>query len=242
MGHSRETRTVFVPTSQIKKSAGKTKRDPNAPKKRASAYSRFAKTRRVGIKKEHPTAQIGDISKKLGEEWKSLSDEKKTPFIKEAEKDNAVYQKKMDTYKGRNPDPKKRKDMTEAELGYVAAADAIKDFIEDGEIDMCMSSYSCDVYDRVQPPSAAHLTYMPLTPRATAEKTLEHLENSSTKKSREWLEKSYKNSARDYIEAYRGECSGVIIPLSKAEEKKRRESWTTHPRGKHFIVSFDYHH
>lgn len=61
--------------------AKKTK-DPNAPKRPASAFLLYSIKRRPDIKSQHPDWTVTEISKHLGTEWKELSDEDKAPFIK----------------------------------------------------------------------------------------------------------------------------------------------------------------
>jgi hypothetical protein len=265
MGHSQETRTVFVPIAQ-KKAAGKRKRDPNAPKRGATAYIRFANKRRPIVKGENPGLAFGEINKKLGEEWKALSEDAKKPFNDETEADKARYNQEMAAYKRAHPTPvepqqKKRKDMSEAELARIAAEKAISAFIQDEEDNMAEDAYKYadsdedeepDVYDRVQPPGPGSLTCVgPLPPRVTAEKTLEMLQGvawnrddtQQHKDAKAWLQKVFQHQAEGYIRAYREGYSGVVIPFSKSEEKKRRESQGIKGiRGQHFLVSFDYHH
>ena len=54
---------------------------PVAKKPRTvTAWDAFNKARRAGVVAENPGASFGDIGKKLGEEWKTLSEEDKAPF------------------------------------------------------------------------------------------------------------------------------------------------------------------
>jgi hypothetical protein len=260
MGHSTEKRTVFVHTSERKgtgKNAGKKKRDPSAPKKALNGYSLFLRAQRVQMKGEK------DALKRLGEEWKALSEEAKKPYLDEAALDKSRYEKEMLIYRRDHPEPKKSKDMSEEELAYIAASQAINDFVEDEMDDHRQDSWSDDDdgYDRVQPPCPGSLTYIPLPQRATAAKTIEMLEAASwsgDKKNKQavaWLEQAFQRDAREYIDAYRSPngYTGVIVPFSKSEEneekKRYKAQWgdkgdkkAKHPRGKHFIVVFDYHH
>jgi hypothetical protein len=61
----------------------KTKKDDDEeekPKKRASAYINFCSQKRDEIKSENPDLSFGELSKKLGEIWKSMSEEDKNEY------------------------------------------------------------------------------------------------------------------------------------------------------------------
>lgn len=65
----------------------KTKKKANANKKekkprKLNAYMVFAMEVRESVKKNHPTASIIDIAKKIGEKWRALSDSEKAKYKK----------------------------------------------------------------------------------------------------------------------------------------------------------------
>jgi non-histone chromosomal protein 6 len=250
MGHSQHTDKVFVSTSKdkAKKTAGKKKRDPNAPKRNQTAFAAFAKIERPILKTNTPTISFGDASKCMGEKWKKMTEEEKKPYNDQIADDKRRYEREMAAYKktlSANKG-KERKDMSLMELGYLAAREAIDDFIEEERVDMAMDSYDDDdeeVYDRVQPPGAGCLTFIPLPPRASAEKVHSLLSEYGNAKAKKSLEKLFPNDSQTYIKAYQEGYSGVIIPLSKSENKKlKEERGMAKKRGHGFIVSFDYHH
>ena len=80
----------------------KAKQDPNAPKRPLPAYMIYSKTVRPQIAKEHPelASKVVEVAKIIGERWAALSDAKKAPYQKEAEKDKARYEKESESYKG----------------------------------------------------------------------------------------------------------------------------------------------
>lgn len=51
-----------------------------------SAYNFFVAEKRVIVKEENPTLGFGEVSKKVGEMWKALTDEEKKPYQEMADK------------------------------------------------------------------------------------------------------------------------------------------------------------
>jgi hypothetical protein len=76
------------------------KKDPNAPKGATSAYIFFSNAKRQEVRNDHPeiAGEVTQIAKKLGEMWKSLSDEDKAPYVQMAEKDKARYAEEKASY------------------------------------------------------------------------------------------------------------------------------------------------
>ena len=64
----------FFPLPAFQSKKGK---DPNAPKRPMSAYMLWLNANREKIKSDHPGISITDLSKKAGELWKAMSEEKK---------------------------------------------------------------------------------------------------------------------------------------------------------------------
>ncbi|GMI91399.1 high mobility group B3 [Hibiscus trionum] len=90
------------PTAKAGKKAGKAAKDPNKPKRPASAFFVFMEEFRVQYKKEHPkNNSVAVVGKAGGDKWKSLSGDEKAPYIAEAEKRNAEYEKNMEAYNKR---------------------------------------------------------------------------------------------------------------------------------------------
>jgi len=77
----------------------KKKKDVNAPKKPSSGFMWFSKETRPKIKEKNPSASFGDLGKLIGAEWRAMSDEQKTPFLKQAEVDKERYKADMANYK-----------------------------------------------------------------------------------------------------------------------------------------------
>ncbi|MCL7026416.1 hypothetical protein MKW94_029464 [Papaver nudicaule] len=84
-----------------KKPAKKEKptKDPNKPKRPASAFFVFMEEFRQTFKKEHPNNKsVAVVGKAGGDKWKSLSDAEKAPYAAKAEKRKTEYNKVMQAY------------------------------------------------------------------------------------------------------------------------------------------------
>uniref|UniRef100_A0A672HTD2 High mobility group protein B2 n=1 Tax=Salarias fasciatus TaxID=181472 RepID=A0A672HTD2_SALFA len=81
----------YVPPKGAKKA--KKKKDPNAPKRPPSAFFVFCSEFRPKVKEEYPGISIGDIAKKLGEKWSTLSAKDKGPYEAKAGKLKEKYEK-----------------------------------------------------------------------------------------------------------------------------------------------------
>merc|ERR1719457_447292 len=67
--------------------------DPSKPKRPMNAFMMFANEKRPQHQKDYPELKMTEISKMLGEEWRSLSDDEKSPYTKEAKRLKAIYEK-----------------------------------------------------------------------------------------------------------------------------------------------------
>lgn len=76
------------------------KRKKPSIKKAGSAYTFYMKDRQAKIKEENPELSFGQISTKVGIEWKAMSDEEKKPYTKLAEEDK----KRFDREKAESPE------------------------------------------------------------------------------------------------------------------------------------------
>ncbi|KAJ4889569.1 High mobility group B protein 3 [Raphanus sativus] len=74
-------------------------KDPNKPKRPASAFFVFMEDFRQTYKKEHPNNKsVAAVGKAGGEKWKSLSDSEKAPYVAKADKRKVEYEKTMKAY------------------------------------------------------------------------------------------------------------------------------------------------
>lgn len=125
---------------------------------------------------------------------------------------------------------------------YRACNVALDEFLRDEDGGDGSDEYN----DHVQPGSPTIMISRP--DRATASKTLEMLVMASygdgTKKANalKWCSDKFKHNADAYIKAANQAYGGVVIPLSKAEEKRFKEqNGYKGKRGRCFLVYFDYH-
>ena len=88
-------------------------KDPNAPKRPASAYMLWLNENRSSIKDEllttNPDAKITDVTKRAGELWKELTDDEKAPHQKASEALREKYHEAMKVYKPDHTVAKKSK-------------------------------------------------------------------------------------------------------------------------------------
>ncbi|CBY34818.1 unnamed protein product [Oikopleura dioica] len=106
-----EEMASYEPPAGTKKTK-KRKKDPNAPKRPATAFFLFSTANREKAKAQlEEGAKVGDVAKKLGEMWKLVSAEEKENFAKIAKESKAKYDKAMEEYRANTPkeSPPKRK-------------------------------------------------------------------------------------------------------------------------------------
>ncbi|XP_073038492.1 HMG1/2-like protein [Primulina eburnea] len=78
---------------------GKPVKDPNKPKRPASAFFVFMEDFRKQYKEKHPNNKsVATVGKAGGDKWKSLSEAEKAPFVAKAEKRKAEYEKTLQAY------------------------------------------------------------------------------------------------------------------------------------------------
>ena len=91
----------------------KEKKDPDAPKGAKNSYIFFCNEVRSDVKEENPEMKATEITKKMGEMWKELSDKKKVKYQKMADKDKTRYAEEMSSYEPKegfkNPKEKSKK-------------------------------------------------------------------------------------------------------------------------------------
>ncbi|KAH3677016.1 hypothetical protein WICMUC_001922 [Wickerhamomyces mucosus] len=74
------------------------KKDPNAPKRSLSAYMFFANENRDIVRSENPGITFGGVGKLLGEKWKALTPDEKSPYEQKAENDKKRYEQEKANY------------------------------------------------------------------------------------------------------------------------------------------------
>lgn len=84
-----------------KKRKKKMEKDPNAPKRNLSSYMLYSQAVRPDTVAKHPELKAVDIAKLIGDKWNALSDKEKQPFVKQAEKEKARFDKENLIYKSK---------------------------------------------------------------------------------------------------------------------------------------------
>ncbi|GKE30122.1 HMG1/2-like protein, partial [Tanacetum coccineum] len=85
----------------VKKTApkGKAAKDPNKPKRPASAFFVFMEDFRKQFKKENPNVNsVAAVGKAGGAKWKAMSDSEKASFVTKAEQRKKDYDKTLAAY------------------------------------------------------------------------------------------------------------------------------------------------
>merc|ERR1719150_1073771 len=72
--------------------------DPNQPKRPTSAYFLYTADQREALSKKNPDASLTELTKMLGESWRSASDTVKAKYTKKYEKQKAEHEKAMKKY------------------------------------------------------------------------------------------------------------------------------------------------
>mmetsp|Transcript_34885 Transcript_34885/g.109581 ORF Transcript_34885/g.109581 Transcript_34885/m.109581 type:complete len:582 (-) Transcript_34885:266-2011(-) len=82
------------------------KKHPDAPKRSVPAYMLYANQERENVKAEMPHKTHREILGELGRRWRSLSEDAKAPYEREAEIDRARYNEEIAKWREDHPEPK----------------------------------------------------------------------------------------------------------------------------------------
>uniref|UniRef100_A0A0D6QZ65 HMG box domain-containing protein n=1 Tax=Araucaria cunninghamii TaxID=56994 RepID=A0A0D6QZ65_ARACU len=95
----RKTSAKDEKASKKPEKKGKGAKDPNKPKRPASAFFVFMEEFRKSYKEKNPNVKsVAVIGKAGGEKWKSMSESEKAPYVAKAAKRKTEYEKNMTTY------------------------------------------------------------------------------------------------------------------------------------------------
>ncbi|KAF5739296.1 hypothetical protein HS088_TW12G00499 [Tripterygium wilfordii] len=113
---TKSTKLAVNKKGQAGKKSGKAAKDPNKPKRPASAFFVFMEDFRETYKKEHPkNKSVAAVGKAGGDKWKSLSDAEKAPYVAKANKRKDEYEKNMKAYNKRQAEGPKEEEEAESE-------------------------------------------------------------------------------------------------------------------------------
>lgn len=87
-----------------KKKREKRIKDPNAPKGPASAYILFQNDIRSAYKKEHPDMSNKELLRLIGDQWKTLAEEKKNFYRDQHGRAKKKHEVDLAAYNAQNPD------------------------------------------------------------------------------------------------------------------------------------------
>lgn len=66
-----------------------------APKRPPSAFLKFSQKQRPIVKRDNPDMRNTDVSRLLGEMWRSASTEEKEPYVTQEQQERAVYKEEI---------------------------------------------------------------------------------------------------------------------------------------------------
>jgi hypothetical protein len=95
------TDDVFMTTEEeLKKiiKSPKLKKDPDAPKASVNSFILFCRDNRDDVKKENPTLKSSEITKKLGEMWKSSDPDLIEEYKEKSKEDKERYERELEDY------------------------------------------------------------------------------------------------------------------------------------------------
>ncbi|OAP19743.1 NFD2 [Arabidopsis thaliana] len=139
-------------TKKPAKGAGRGKaaaKDPNKPKRPASAFFVFMEDFRETFKKENPKNKSVatvivlmvnyfnglQVGKAAGDKWKSLSDSEKAPYVAKAEKRKVEYEKNIKAYNKKLEEGPKEDEESDKSVSEVNDEDDAEDGSEEEEDD-----------------------------------------------------------------------------------------------------------
>ncbi|KAM7523967.1 hypothetical protein LguiA_013869 [Lonicera macranthoides] len=111
-------------------------KDPNKPKRPASAFFVFMEDFRKQYKEKHPNNKaVSVVGKAGGDKWKSMSEADKAPYVAKAEKRKVEYEKNMQVYNKKQVEGNDAADEEESDKSKSEVHDDDDDEDDSGEED-----------------------------------------------------------------------------------------------------------
>ena len=86
----------------VAKKRGHQNKAPGAPKRAMSPFLFFSNEKRGQIQAANPNMKITEVSAKLGEIWRDMTDEEKEPYVQKSREDRNRYHAQQDEFRGKN--------------------------------------------------------------------------------------------------------------------------------------------
>ena len=80
----------------------KRKKDPNQPKRPITGYMAYGSIRRPQLKATRPDLGFGDLTNVIADEWNSMNDFEKAPYLDMANGDRYRYEQEMTIYNAKH--------------------------------------------------------------------------------------------------------------------------------------------
>jgi isopenicillin N synthase-like dioxygenase len=107
-------------------------KDPNAPKRPATAYLLFCQEQREKMKQHYPNLNFSELTRELGYKWSEMPHEEKKKYIEEAERQREKYLRDFDEYQKSESYKQFMKSKFEGEFSGFVTSSFVQDEMDKG--------------------------------------------------------------------------------------------------------------